>query len=266
MTTPKLEILICTTARRLEKINPAGLPQVDGVVYSVHCQRGNGVQPNAPNWDRDDFKLYFHADNGLSRNRNHSLDCATTPYVMIADDDIAYNPVALSQIIAKFDQNPGLDYLTVRSSGSHPRPFPQDGHDLSIGVKGYSPVSFEIALRLKSINDSNLRFSELAGIGAPWLIAGEEDLFLFHARKSGLKGQFFAVDAVVHPDETTCERLVATKEFQRTKGAVMRIIRGPISALVRIPIEAYRAPKPWTKAFYWLCRGYVYAIKHRNSL
>ena len=34
----KLEVLICTTAGRLSKIDPKGLPQIDGVAYVVSCQ------------------------------------------------------------------------------------------------------------------------------------------------------------------------------------------------------------------------------------
>lgn len=263
---PRLQILICTTAGRFASINPAGLPQVRGIEYLVSCQNPDGIPVSDPTIGRDDIRTVFSASKGLSNNRNTAFDAASAPYLLIADDDLEFNADGLREVIRRFDSDPDLAILTVRSVRPEKTVYPPDGHDISKPFRFYEAVSFEIAVRREAVLVRHLRFSPLAGIGAPYLIAGEENLFIHHALKAGLKGRFADIAVAIHPGRTTGFRLAGTPELLRTKAAVCRITLGPIPTLMRLPLMAWREPAPFFKALSALIQGYIYAIKHRREL
>ncbi len=109
-------------------------------------------------------------------------------------------------------------------------------------------------------------FSEIAGIGAPYLTAGEEQIFVHRLLETGLCGRF--IDAVVshHRGTTTSVRSASKPGVVRAKGALMRIERGFLPALVRLPVEARRSPVAFFKALVYLCQGFAYSIRHRKEL
>lgn len=263
---PRLQVLICTTAKSIPQIDSDGLPAVDGVEYLICCQNPDGLPVRKPGGDRTDIALRQFANRGLSNNRNNSLGAASAPYLLIADDDLSFRPEGLRGIIRRFDSDPALGILTVRSDNPDSSVYPPDGHDLAVPFRHYEPISFEIALRRDSVEAAGLRFSPLAGIGAPVLVSGEENLFVHHCLRAGLKGRFADITAAVHPGSTTGFRTAGSHELLRTKGAVVWIIRGPIGALLRMPVMCLREPAPFFSVARWLTEGYIYAIKHRKEL
>lgn len=264
----KLQILVCTVADRLGAIDTSGMPELPGVSYIVSCQCPDGKRPDAAGTlsRRGDISVHCFADRGLSRNRNHSLELATAPYILISDDDISYSAEGLQAIIDTFDADPALDIVTTRSVIPEHHVYPPDGHPLDRPCRFYSPISFEIALRRRSWQRSGIRFSELAGIGAPRLTAGEEQIFVHRLLRAGLRGRY--IDTVVshHRGNTTCVRSASTPGVIRAKGAVMRIERGAAAAAIRLPLEAWRSPLAFPKALLYLCQGFAYSIRHRKEL
>lgn len=260
----KLDVLVCTTAKRLPSIDIGGWPQIAGVRYIISCQ--NPEELPIFFTCRPDIELHEFANRGLSVNRNQAFSLAKAPYVLIADDDTSFRADGLHKIIGTFDKNPALDYITFYSEQPEKRIYPPDGHDLAKPFPHYSPISFEIALRRESIERIGLQFSPLAGIGAPYLWAGEELFFLINARKKGLIGIFCNFTVAIHPAETTSVHSASKPGVIRAKGAVMRISRGSLTALTRFPIEAMRSEAPFFKAFKYLMQGYLYSIKHRKEL
>ena len=146
------------------------------------------------------------------------------------------------------------------------RSYPPDGHDLSVPFRCYWTISFEIAVRRSALLRAGLRFTELAGIGAPYLASGEEDLFIHSALTAGLKGRFSDVVVAIHPDYTTGVREASRPGVIRAKGAVQWITLGPVKALVRFPLEAHRAPVAFHKALRLLLQGAVYAARNKKQL
>ncbi len=264
-----LQVLICTTARRLDSIDTAGMPQLCGVAYIISCQNPDRVdcsEAAAKLEARGDIKVIFWHDSGLSRNRNHALDAASAPYVLIADDDISWRADGLQTLIDTFEADPALDIITFRSDMPEHRVYPPDGHDLSASFRHYYAISFEIALRLAAVRKTGLRFSLLAGIGAPYLGCGEELLFMHRALGAGLRGRFIDRIIVSHPAATTSVRNACRPEVIRGLGATMRMLRGNLGAAIRIPLEAWRSPAPFFMALSNLCHGYFYSIKHASEL
>lgn len=260
----RLQVLVCTVASRLPHIDASGWPQLPGVSYLVSCQNPDGLTADLSAFDgRDDIEVALHADRGLSINRNHALDGATAPYVLIADDDTSFHAEGLQEIISIFDAEPTLDYLTVRSEQPESRVYPADGYTFDSPCRGYSPTSIEIALRLESTRRTGLRFNELLGIGAPYLACGEENLLLIDARRRHLAGRFRDIVVATHPDATTSVRQKTAPGVLRAKGAIMRLSRGAAGALIRLPIEANRSGLPFFEALRYLWQGSVYAKTHK---
>lgn len=259
----KLEVLICTTAARLSQLAPGRLPMLPEVRYIVVCQNPDGANTapaRAALARRHDIEVYQFDDRGLSVNRNHALDLATAPYIHIADDDLRFKAEGLRQIIAEFDADPSLDVLCTHAEIPEEHIYPPDGWNLAEPYRFYSPVSFEISLRRRAVESVGLRFSPLFGIGAPFLAAGEENIFLHKALSSGLSGRFRDICAVVHPGPTTCTRDGARAGVIRARGAVMRISRGSAAAFIRLPVEAWRSPGLFVTSLWHLLEGFVYSI------
>ncbi|MDE6311497.1 MAG: glycosyltransferase family 2 protein [Muribaculaceae bacterium] len=269
---PKLEVLVSTFgAAGLRRMLESDPPHVEGVRYLVCCQNPSGedVLPAAEALhSRGDTDVLFFKDRGLSRNRNHSLDMSAAPYLLIMDDDVRLEASGLEEIIRCFDERPDLDFMALRveTGDRGRRAFPPSGHKLHRPWRCYHTISFEIALRRSSVEAGHFRFSILAGIGAPRLGSGEEELFLHRMSKAGLHGEYLDIQLGVHPAPTTSDRSALLPEVVRAKGAVMRVLRGPLRALLRLPLEAKRSKMPFFKALRHLVEGYVYSIKHRREL
>lgn len=265
----KTQVLICTFGRGIERIDAAALPRVHGVSWLVCCQNPDGLDLSAPLAaleSRDDIETHVVGDRGLSNNRNHAFDLATGDVLLIADDDLIFNPDGLAAAARIFEAEPATDFITMHAATGVPRTMPPDGHNLAEQFPHYCPISFEIAVRAESLARSGVRFSPLAGIGAPYLCAGEEELFVHNLLKAGLRGRYADVNIATHPGATTSERLESSPAMLRTKGAMMRSLRGTTASLIRIPVEAYRAKATFAKAMLWLFQGFVYSIKNRKML
>lgn len=161
----KLEILVVAYGRDIEKADASRWPKLEGVRYVVACQNPEDLELDTSHLRRDDITIHFFADKGVARNRNHCLQLATAPYVMLFDADLTIEGRGLPKIIEAFDTDPSLDYLATRSIVPKHVVFPPDGHDLSIPVRFYAPISFELAFRRKSLVDNNIHFCELSGLG-----------------------------------------------------------------------------------------------------
>lgn len=265
----KTQVLICTFGRGIERIDAGALPRVSGVTWLVCCQNPDGLDLSAPLATleaRDDIETHVVGDRGLSNNRNHAFDFASGDILLIADDDLIFDPDGFAAIGRIFEAEPATDFITLHAATGVTRTMPPDGHNLAEPFPHYCPISFEIAVRAESLARSGVRFSPLAGIGAPYLCAGEEELFVHNLLKAGLQGRYADVHIATHPGATTSERLEASPAMLRTKGAMMRSIRGTWAGLIRIPLEAYRAKAPFAHALLWLSQGFVYSIKNRRML
>jgi len=65
---PRLQVLIATYGRRIESVDPAWLPRVDGVEYVLTCQNPDGNSLDTSRLDsRDDIEIhYFSRQRGVA--------------------------------------------------------------------------------------------------------------------------------------------------------------------------------------------------------
>lgn len=264
-----LEVQICTYGSRINGLLRRSLPQVPGVRYRISVQNPgheNLADAIKALQTRPDIIVHENYGRGLSNNRNYLINLAEAPYILIADDDIDYNANGLSQLRDTLTEHPEYDFITVRVKTEEEHVYPQDMHPLNVPVRFYSPISFEIVVKRSFLEQTSIRFSPLAGVNAPFLAAGEEDLFIHHLKKAGANGIFRDIELGVHDGPTTCAHSATRPGVLAAKGALLRIIYGPISSLMRFPVEAHRSSAPWFKAMYYYLYGYLYSIRHRKEL
>lgn len=258
----RLEVLICTHgAGCLDRIVRMNLPQVRGVGYLVSCQCEPTVIPESLR--RGDIRVVFTPSKGLSANRNNAIAHARADYALLCDDDVSVNPDGYRRVIEIFDSNPDVDVAAFMVDFSMTKVYPPAEHDLWQPYKGYDVCSVEIGFRLKSVRDKNMGFNPLWGIGAPKLGCGEEAMFLWAAKRSGLRGRFFPVVIGSHPFESTGGR--SEPAVLRAHGAYI-FLAYPLTVVPRLILKARRMPAGFFRNLHHLLCGARYALFHRREL
>ncbi len=253
----------------LRRFAESGAPEVNGVAYLVSCQHPDTATPPeipAEIGRRSDIRVIFTPTKGLSVNRNNLFDHADAPLFLIADDDLTYDRHALEMVVTAFDTMPEADILTFRYAGPSLKRYPPDGHSLDRPWKNYYVSSIEIGGRLDAIRRAGLKFSPLAGIGAPVLTAGEEAFFIRAALRRGLRVLHCAVSVAAHPAQPTGLRK-PSPGFLKSRGAVIAVTR-PLTAPLRIPWRAWadRRSVPPFRHFRYMTAGALYALFHLRHL
>lgn len=227
-----VEVLLCTTAPRLHRVAQVVLPPLPGVRYLVSCQRTDDEAwaslsslpglyqvegPSSIRSLRPDVTILTLPGRGLSRNRNHALAHATGDLLLLADDDELLCPETLQAMPADFAARPRCGILLYEAEGSGKR-YPAD-----------YVSSCEVALRREVAR--SVRFDERFGLGSEALACGEEELFVWEARRRGHGvGRVPRVVCRVE-GETTGRRFLSDPRVQRSKGALLARTRGPLPAL-----------------------------------
>lgn len=267
---PYLEVLISTMGpeglARVEALLPS---PVAGIGYVISCQDPESAIKDGDTESlrkRADVALRIYKDVGLSRNRNHALDMARAEIVVIADDDVEYYTDALKKIATIMQTEPTLDVISFRYEGPGQKIYPPGEHDLAHPYPGYNPASIELGFRRESLRNHDMRFSELAGLGAPYLKSGEESIFLARCLQKGLRGKFVPVTVCRHENQSTGMRDAASPGHIRAKGAYIRIRYGLLAGALRCVLTSFRSPAPTLKALLWTFQGFAYSIRHNSRL
>ncbi len=238
----QLEILICTTLKRLHQVYNVLLPPMADVAYVVSCQ---GVHDELPSpFQREDVRFFTMKEMGLSRNRNAAFLHSTAPFLLLCDDDERLVPQTAQGIVEDFNAHPDADIIQYQFTGTG---------------KQY-PSSFvssvELAIRRKVAEA--VRFDERFGIGSEHLACGEEEVFVSDALKQGFR--------LCHLPKTVCtvdgagtgSLFLSEAKVQRSKGAVFCLTRGRAHAYYKCTREALGYmlrqgvnPLPLLRNMYW---------------
>lgn len=234
-----LEVCVVTHGgdggRRLEKME---LPQLPRVSYLVSWQeRGEEPIPESIA-TRTDIRLLDQEGFGSSRNRNNCLEHATGDILLFADDDLTLYPEGLQQVISMFEQHPEVDYGSFCYDSDVPKHYPEQEVGLARLPKNFYQTTFEIALRRESAA-GRLRFSEAHGFAVDDFTGGEDELFLWRARKQGVNCRFFPIKIAYHPGATSGVRPILPRGIILTQGA-LTILEYPWTALPRLVLGAWR--------------------------
>lgn len=264
----QLEVLICTHGSEgIKQIATLDHPRVKGVKYLI-CWQTDEPQPCIPEQikARTDMMVSVWDDRGISRNRNHCLDLAMAPLVVISDDDMAYTAAELQGLIKSFEQHPDADMLIFRHTETIvERKYPDEEFNLKRLPKNLNICSVDMAFRLDSLRRAGLRFNE--HFGSPnYLSSGEDVLLFYDALRNGLQGYYVPIIVGTHHGISTGVRCRREAEFIATKGAVISHLH-PLTWPLRLMAHVMREtaeddsckPDAYIKA--WLS-GVIHARKH----
>lgn len=220
-------------------------PPADEVVeYIVSWQLpGNDMDAAVPEElaMRADIRVYKSGTRGLCRNRNLAMGLATAPYCLISDDDVVYcGSDSFRAVIDAFSSG-DVDVACFKSTclGKELKPYPGEAVPVGKAPKGWYATSFEIAYRRGSVAGTT-RFNENFGIGADTCFqAGEEDIWLYDARKAGAREWIFPYALCAHDRPTTNERHALADWFIMTGGAVHSHLH-PLTWRLRKLVHAFR--------------------------
>lgn len=223
-----LELLICTIDEGIERLKDKFLSPRKDVQYLVSWQY-TGECPQVPDWLclRRDVRVVQLAGRGLCRNRNHAFDHAQGDVLKICDDDERWTDMYFDTILETYRQHPEYDIVHFQAIGPK---------------KKYPPLfvtSFEITLRRTSLG--SLRFDERFGLGSEYLCAGEEDVFIHDACRSGLSVHYEPKPICETHPQTTGDNWESAI-LQRSKGAAFCYTRGSVYACYK----AVRESLGWT--------------------
>lgn len=262
-----LTILIATIDDGIISAAEMLLPQHSSVHYLFSWQRRKDFKHNLRTenavqtiQERPDATLLFAPSTGISANRNHCLQHWQTPFALIADDDMHYTQEQLLSVIDSFTENPAADILCFQVTDEDGAPlhsYPAHSFDYANRPKGYFICSVEIALKKGRAFPA---FDERFGLGAPYLCAGEEEVFIHQCHLQGHQIQYipFCIGTTKNI-VTTSVKTEYTAIMRRTKGAVLRVIYGRFGGLLRLLKTAFLPPHRhsfrWMKDF---LQGFFY--------
>ncbi|MCH5236520.1 MAG: glycosyltransferase family 2 protein [Muribaculaceae bacterium] len=258
-----LDVAISTHKREgLERAGRLLLPPRNNVRYVISVQNLDSQLLPSTLIDREDVKIVVNDTTGLSNNRNVAIDNCSGEVILIADDDVIYNPKGLNDLIKVFEEQPGLDMALLKVNMGNRKLYPHSGCKLAIPFpKNYYISSVEIAIRRSSLND--LKFYPELGLGSQEMHAGEEELFVISAVKRGMDCRFFNIEIGDHPHTTTGSKI--TPEVLQAQGFIIAAVY-PYSFLPRLILKAYRngrlCKQKFLPSFRYLLKG---AIKQKKD-
>lgn len=236
-----VDILICTFNKGIVRVGDILLPKNENIRYVVSFQytdeRYTKLIPESLTM-RDDVVLSQYKGKGLSANRNHALNLATSDLVVFADDDARFSEKSIEQGVAVFEKNPDVDIAFFQASTYTGRPlkeYPKESYQLKDTRFKISIIEM-VARREKT--QGVLRFDERFGLGAPFLTCGEEEVWLKDAFDKGLKIFYYPINIVETSMLLQDKLIYINAGVQRSFGAVSYYLYGN---------------KAW-----WLCLAYAW--------
>ena len=231
-----LEILICTIDEGISRAIKVPLSQkVEQVCYLISWQQSKDIDFNIPKniQDRTDIRIVTLKGKGLSRNRNHAFAHAKGDILLLSDDDTHYEPIWFENILSSFARYHEADILLFQATNEHHLPIKEyPAHKFYYNDRPRKTYfsSCEIAMRRET---NFLHFDERFGLAADFLNCGEEEIFLHNANKNGKTIIYIPTPIVRTRQETTGTHFATNSKVRRSKGAVLCVIHGPFSAILR---------------------------------
>lgn len=170
----------------LQRIDLAQLPEVEGVRYVISWQQ-HGDAPIPPAFSaRTDITIVRTDVVGLSANRNNAIDHCTSDYILNADDDMAYDAVALTKLLDIFNRRKDLDFFMCQyanADGRLAKDYPVFAEDITEKMpRGLWCGTVELAFN-RNGRLAKLRFEPLIGPGTETITSGEDEYLLLQARR-----------------------------------------------------------------------------------
>ena len=262
-----INILISTIGERIDRVARIPLPPAEGISYIISHQTDGSHPAPAQLVGRPDVTIYTLAGRGLSANRNNALAHATADLLVLADDDITLIPQYLDDLRQLADAHHETDIFTLQAFTPEGKPlhyYPDAPFTHPHVPKGFYYNSMGIVLRKgRDYPPFDTRF----GLGAPHLMAGEEDIFIHESHLRHLRIDYYPQPLLITPGVTTSSHYATDSRLQQTKGAVLALIHSTPGALLRyvstaIKMRRMLAPMPHLRN---LVKGMKYIHRHATT-
>ena len=229
----------------IKRVEGLILPPMDNVRYIVSWQEHENASIPESLQKREDVEIHRFNEKGVSNNRNNALKFCRADLVMIADDDMVYQPEAIFKLMKEYEENPEVDMMLTRVIFPEKKTYPQNGTRICLPFpKGYSGCNVEISFRKEKIKD--LIYWSGIGPGNDTLQCGEDELFLIAAVKRGYNVQHRDIIIGEHPGISTGQRV--NEGILRGQGFIISVFY-PYSWILRVPLKAYRVSKKANVSF-----------------
>lgn len=183
----KLEVLLST-------MNQTDYSILKKIKINSDCVIVNQCEKENYNYIKEkNIKFINSKERGLSRSRNLAIKNATADICLLADDDLEYINEYSEIVLKAFKENPYYDIITFQVEGKNKKfkNYPIKEKKLNY-ITSLKVSSVEIAFRLKSIRERNIRFNEMLGTGSKYCM-GEENAFIYECIKNGLKIKYIPI-------------------------------------------------------------------------
>jgi hypothetical protein len=231
----KLNILISTYNERIHNLKQVVLSPRDDVEYIVTHQYTSDLHKPIPDeLIRKDITVFQLNNKGVTKSRNNNLKLATGDIGLFSDDDVTYNHRYLDIVINTFRESPDIDValFKIKTRDGEPEYKNYPLIPAKLQRLPFSVSTIEMAVNLKRIKTSGIRFDERFGAGQELLIGSEESIFVLDCIRHGLNVVTIPEYIVEHPYMSTINTIpVYHKKRNWVVGAYDCRINGPVALL-----------------------------------
>src|SRR5699024_4400627 len=134
------------------------------------------------------LKFISSKDRGLSKSRNLAIKNSDADICLFADNDVTYEDKYINIILDAYKRHPDADIIafTVNSTNID-RPSRVLNNGRVNRIMSMKISSVQISFKKNIIDKYQLQLNENFGAGSGIFSNGEENIFLYHAIKKGLK-------------------------------------------------------------------------------
>lgn len=139
--------------------------------------------------ERGSIRMLCSSTRGVGRNRNLALAAAQGEFLLFADDDMSYYPMALELVVKAFEQLPQADVLIFSMDMTRNGEIYEKRHLPVKRCYFHNSLKYgacRMAVRRESIEKAGLHFSQEFGGGSRYG-SGEDSLFLCDCFRAGLQ-------------------------------------------------------------------------------
>lgn len=154
-------------------------------------------------------KIINSCEIGLSKSRNTALKNATGKIVLLADDDVVFKENFDEKLVQAYNKYPDsvvIAFEIENEQGNKYRKYPTKEMPLTGYFQFFNCLSIEISVNNKVFDKLNASFDENFSLGSEFKM-GEEAIFLIDLYRKNQHIQFYPEAIVVHPLESTNDKL-----------------------------------------------------------
>ena len=171
------------------------------------------------------IKVINVLEKGLSKSRNLALRSATKKLVVFTDDDVVFEANFDTTIINAFNDYPNFDgfrFPFQMKEGVVAKKYSSTFQSQLSAFDILNTSSVELVFKKEAIQSARLHFDENFGLGSPFYM-GEEAIFVFDAKKKGLKMGFVPQILLTHSQFTTTQKTTVLERYFYQSAVFYRI-------------------------------------------